>query len=276
MTTRISRVSSTVSGRAAFVLLLLSFGTAAPAQVEGIGHGTAVVVLRSPKAIFAAVDSKLTIETSRDGVRTFESGTHCKVRRVGPYYSIIAGIAGTTNGFDAQDEVARSFRAGDDLAALANAVLQSLPKSLAPKLQELRASDPAFLSSSFGDAALNLTLLGRDRGVPRVFVDQFSVIADGMTIRVTGRAMSCPGDCPAANAGYFLGEHEATESAVRLNPSILLHPDEQQVEKLIHLEYASRPDVVGGPLSVIKVTPSADTVLLAGACTDGLSATRAE
>ncbi len=254
-------------------MLMVFCTTSAPAQTAGTGHGTAVVVLRSPKAIYAAVDSKLTMETSLDGVRTTYSAAECKVKRVGPYYSIVAGLARTSNGFDALEEVAHDYKAGDDLTTLANAVLQSVPRSLGPMLQQLYDTAPDVLSAHLSDSALNLTIVGSDHGVTKVIVDEFSVTQNRATISVTGKAVSCPGDCPTANAGYFLGAHEATESAVRQNPSILTHADEQVVGRLIHLEYESRPDVVGGPVSIVKVTPSGASVLRAGACTDDMSGT---
>lgn len=241
---------------------------AAQAADFGFQHGTAVVVLRSPRALFAAVDSKEIDQVYRDGKLSVDETEACKIRKVGPYYSIVAGVMRGTNGFDALGEVASAYQPGDDLEKLGLAIEKSVPVRLAPLLTTMREVDPAMFAKNYGaQAALHLTLIGSDRNAPKVVVVEFQAIESTPgTITLSTRTMSCPGNCPGPSVGYFLGAHEAVEESVRRNPAILTKPDEGGLEKLIGLEYVSRPDIVGGPMSMVKIGPASSTVLRNGAC----------
>jgi hypothetical protein len=249
-------------------IFLIFFGTSAPAADFGIEHGTAVVVLRSPKAIYAAVDSKEIDTVYRDGKPSVAETEVCKIRKVGPYYSIVAGVMRGTNGFDALQEVSSAYKPGDDLEKLSTAVRESVPQALTPLLKSVLDADPAMYAKNYAaQAALHLTLIGSEQNSPKVMVVEFRAVeATPGTVTMATRTMSCPGDCPGPSVGYFLGAHEAVEESVRRNPAILNKPDEDGVEKLIGLEYASRPDIVGGPVSMLKISPSGATVLRNGAC----------
>lgn len=245
------------------------FAASAPAADFSFAHGTAVVVLRSPKALYAAVDSKEIDENYRNGQLSVAEKLACKIRKVGPYYSIVAGIMRGTNGFDALQEAADAYKPGDDLEAVGESLRQSVPKTLAPMLTALLEQDPDGFQKNYGRyGALHLTLIGNEQKAPKVVVVEFRALtsAEGK-VSVATRTMSCPGDCVAPNAGYFLGAHEAVEASVHDNPSVLIKPSELEVQRLIDLEYASRPDIVGGPVTMVKVSPSGSVVLHNGACT---------
>jgi hypothetical protein len=244
-------------------------GSPAPAADFGIEHGTAVVVLRSPQAIYAAVDSKEINTVYRDGNPTVAETQVCKIRKVGPYYSIVAGVMRGTNGFDALGEVSRAWKPGDDLEKLGAAIRESVPETLTPLLKTMLDVDPETYAKNYGaQPALHLTLIGNEQNSPKVMVLEFQAVQTTPgTVTVATRTMSCPGNCPGPNVGYFLGAHEAVEESVRRNPAILGKPDPDELEKLIRLEYSSRPDIVGGPLSMLKIGSSGPSVLRNGACT---------
>lgn len=247
----------------------ISVTGSAPAADFGFAHGTAVVVLRSPKALYAAVDSKEIDQEYRDGQLSIAEKVACKIRKVGPYYSIVAGIMRGTNGFDALQETADAYKPGENLEALSESLRQSVPRTLEPMLTALLAQDPDGFEKNYGRyGALHLTLIGNEQNAPKVVVVEFRALASSEgKVSLATRTMSCPGDCPAPNAGYFLGAHEAVEASVHDNPSVLIKPSELEIERLISLEYASRPDIVGGPITMLKVSPSGSAVLRNGACT---------
>jgi hypothetical protein len=214
------------------------------------------------------VDSKETDRVYRDGKPTVAGTLMCKVRKVGPYYSIVAGVARGTNGFDALQEVATAYRPGDDLAKLGSSAREFVPRTLTPLLKTMLDTDPEMFAKNYsGQAALQLTLIGSEQNAPKVLVVEFQAVQTaGGTLSLASRTMSCPGDCASPTMGYFLGAHEAIEESLRHNTAIISKPNEDGIEKLIGLEYSSRPDIVGGPISMLKVSPSGSTVLRNGAC----------
>jgi hypothetical protein len=126
---------------------------------------------------------------------------------------------------------------------------------------------PMFTKTYGGSAALQLILIGTDQHAPKVVVAEFQAVeSSSSAIRLDTRTMSCPGTCSTPTVGFFLGAHEAIEQALKHESRILSRPDEHGVEKLIGLEYDSRPDIVGGPLSMLKIDRSGPTMLRSGTC----------
>ncbi len=178
----------------------------APAADFAFEHGTAVVILRSPKAIYAAVDSKETTSEYRDGVLTVDERLMCKMAKAGPYYSIVSGMVRGTNGFDALKEVSHAYSPGDSLEKLAEAVRESVPRTLEPLLKTMREADPeAFAKSYTGQAAFQVALIGMEQNAPKVVVVEFRAVetAPGV-IALATKTMSCPGDCPNPATVYLL------------------------------------------------------------------------
>ena len=250
------------------VLFFALGGGAARAADLAFEHGTAVVVLRSPKAIYAAVDSKETTSQYRDGVLTAGERLMCKMARVGPYYSIVSGMVRGTNGFDALKEVSRAYSPGDNLEKLASAARESVPRTLEPLLKALREVDPAAFAKAYtGQAAFQVALIGTEQNSPKVVVVEFRAVetAPGV-IALTTKTMSCPGDSPTPTTVYLLGAHEAMDEPLRAHAAAIARGGQDGIEKLIGLEYDSRPDLVGGPVSTLKVGPSGSTLLRNGVC----------
>jgi hypothetical protein len=241
---------------------------AAGVFAQGFGYGTAVVVLRSSDVLLAAVDSKEIYRDYRDGKAIVDERTTCKLAAAGPYYAMVAGLAHGTNGFDALKEARQSYRASDGLGDIAARAGSAEPRLLIPLLKAIRDHDPADFAQRYrGQTVLQLTLMGRDNGSPRVIVLEFienESTADSLDLST--RRMSCPGDCPNPTAAYFLGTHDRIDEAVTHDMNLIRHPDESRVEKLIHFEYTDRPDLVGGPLSMIRIGKSGGTILRPGAC----------
>jgi hypothetical protein len=256
-----------------WLLCLLFIGCLSPILVAptfgpGFGYGTAVVVLRSSELLLAAVDSKEIYRDYRDGNATADERTSCKLTAAGPYFAIVAGLAHGTNGFDALKEAAQSYKAGDSLGQMAIRAESSEPRLLVPLLRAIRDSAPVDFAQRYrGQTVLQLTLMGRDNGSPRVVVLEFveNEPAPG-SLFLSTRSRSCPGDCPHPTAAYFLGTHDKIDEAVTRDITLIRRPDEGRVEKLIQFEYTDRPDLVGGPLSMVKVGKSGGTILRPGAC----------
>jgi hypothetical protein len=255
-------------------LLLTGSLSPTPALSQGYGYGTAVVVLRSSEVLLAAVDSKEIYRDYRDGEAVVDERTACKLTSAGPYYAIVAGLSHGTNGFDALKEAAQSYTAGDGLGEMAARAERSVPRLLVPLLKAIQDSDPADFARRYrGRTVLQLSLMGLDRGTgrdngsPRVVVLEFieKEAAPGYP-GLSTRTASCPGDCPDPTAAYFLGTHDKIDEAVARDGALIRPPTESRVEKLIGFEYLDRPDLVGGPLSILRIGKSGGTILRPGVC----------
>jgi len=240
---------------------------------QGVGSGTAVVVLRSPDVLLAAVDSNENYLLYRDGVPTLDRRTVCKVAQAGPYYAIVAGIANGTNGFDALRETEKAWRSGATLDAVAAGISAAIPPQLTPLMQSLYEADhAAFVRQYRGKTALQLLLLGAENGIPQMRIVEFTEAGAAGSVLLSAKTSACRGDCAPGRTAWFLGTHDRIDQFVRGHAAAIRHPDERSLDKLIALEYQDRPDLVGGPISMLKVTRTGGTMIRDGACSLGEAA----
>ncbi len=226
----------------------------------------------SKASVVAAIDSK---EVNRlylsDRTLVSEDGNFCKVRRAGPYFVMIAGIARATDGFDALRVAESVYRDGDGLEDFAARLITDIPSRLALILESLRAADRDSFNRSFrGQDVLQMSLLGTQARQPEAVVLAFRGSVSGQgKISVEAYRESCPGNCGGPNAVYFLGLHDAASQFLSSHPEVTESSTAENALRLIHLEYASHPEAVGGPATVIRVTGDGAVMEQAGACTDG-------
>jgi len=253
--------------------------TALTLSAQGYSHGTAEAVITSAGAIVAAIDSKeVNREYLSDGTSVTQDRIACKVRQIGPYYVLIAGISRATDGFDALREVKRWYQDDDTLDSFAQRLAIVLPKRLTPILETLRAANGAAFDESFRNQdVLQLTLLGTERSQPRVAMVAFHASQTGPgPVMVDARLSSCPGNCTDPHMVYLSGMHDEADRFLRNNPNAAGDASTNNALRLIGLEYTSHPDVVGGPASVVRVNSDGAVLEQSGACADDATLPRLE
>jgi hypothetical protein len=212
------------------------------------------------------VDSKLTYSEYRDGELSVTNTLLCKMKPVGPYYSIVAGAVRGTNGYNAQEEIVRAYAPGRGIDEMLTALETLVPEKLVPMFQTMRDIDPDTFDSNLAGAELEVALIGMDHNTPKVGIVEFHATDENGEVGLAAKTSTCPGNCPSPVVGYFLGTHEAIEASIRTDNSVLSHPSEEKLDQLIRLEFASHPDVVGGPVAMVQVSAAGSSVLREGAC----------
>ena len=100
-------------------------------------------------------------------------------RRV-PIYVLTAGISRASDGFNALQAATDLYRDGDRMDDFAARLTDALPPRLAPVLTTLRAVNHATFDRTFlGQDVFEISLLGADRGQPRVIVLGFRAVPSG-------------------------------------------------------------------------------------------------
>jgi hypothetical protein len=222
----------------------------------------------APGIVTASADSK-EIETSylADGTTATNAHDVCKLRRVGPAIAMTAGFI-RANDFNALSYVRKSYRFGESLHDFALRLLTTLPDSLGPALNAAaHMGDDELRKSLASSDALEVALIGEQEGQPGVDVLLFSarVDASGHFV-VSGKEQRCPGDCPDGHGAFFLGVHDAIDKAVSTDPALVATATVEGVKMLSDLEYTSRPDLVGGPQSLVRADINSVSVVTPGAC----------
>jgi hypothetical protein len=235
-----------------------------------------VVALRSPGLLMAAVDSEeTTVAYGKDAAAPGHRNM-CKVTRAGPFFAIVAGLAhgwdGRSNGgeagpFDALREAANIWREGDTLDSFAARIGQAFPPRLMPLLEAYYRADPEeYVRHYRGQSVLQFLLLGSEKGAPQVRIVEFLELGTSDAPMLIVRDGGCPRDCAAPHNAWFLGTHDRIDRFVQAHNSAIRENDERNLDRLIALEYEDRPDVVGGPVSMVRVDRAGATLVRGGAC----------
>jgi len=251
-------------------LLAAACGAFAADRVSDVwyGHGTAAVLMRSPRLVVAGIDSKETYLQYAGGTIRTEDREVCKAARLGNYYALVAGLDRGSGGYDALDVARAAVQPGDSIGELAARVAASIALRLTSLLSQIRTANPSGFSQRFGgQTVLQLSLLGVEERVPKVVILEFTE-SEGASFAVSLslRETRCPGDCANPSTAYFLGVHDDIDDAVRRNPRLSSPPSDKTVGALIDLEKVGRPDIVGGPVAVIRMDQSGVAVVNPGVC----------
>jgi len=222
----------------------------------------------SPTALVATADSKeVTSVFLSDGTSVNDNRNLCKARRAGSVFALAAGYVklGT---FNALDEIDRQYREGDSVETLATRLRTNLPGRLNPILNSANDATGRKLEKEFaGNDLLQIALFAVEDGRPALHVFSFQAVpgADSQ-MGITTREMRCPGDCRNGSMAFFLGVHDAIDVYLAEHPSTAVEPTIANAQLLAGLEYSSRPDVVGGPASIVRADSTGISIEQAGVC----------
>ncbi|HXJ43134.1 MAG TPA: hypothetical protein VNH18_27890 [Bryobacteraceae bacterium] len=202
-----------------------------------------------------------------DGSTVASASESCKLRRVGSGIAMAAGFI-RANQFNALDYIREMYQPGEELHQFARRLLKTLPERLGPALEAARRVGDGDLRKALAEQnALEVALIGTEDGQPAVEVLVFKADADKAGhLSFKAFEQRCPGDCPGGTAAYFLGTHEAIDRAIAANPGLAADATREGVTRLTRLEYASRPDIIGGPLTLVRGDSKGVVVTEPGAC----------
>jgi hypothetical protein len=254
-----------------FFPLFLFAASILNAATPSYSHGTSEVILMSSGTIVAAADSKeLSYLFLSDGSSVSDNKEVCKARRVGSVMAVAAGYV-QIGDFNIFDEIATLHHEGDSVESLAARLRDTLPARLEPVVNLVdNASGKKLEKDLNGSDLLQIALLGNEGGAPALHIMSFGLIHNKENrLAVSMNEKRCPGDCRNGSVGFFLGVHDAIDEYLSKSPSLATNATIDNAMLLSGLEYASRPDIVGGRVSLFTVNSSGISVVQPGACSSG-------
>ncbi len=237
------------------------------AAIPSYSHGTSEVVLMSSGTIVAAADSKeLSYLFLSDGSSVSDNKEVCKARRVGSVMALAAGYV-QIGDFNVFDEVATLYHEGDSVETLAGRLRDVLPGRIQPVVNVVNEASGKKLEKELkGSDLLQIALIGAEGGTPALHIMSFGLTNKESHLGVSMNEKRCPGDCRNGSVGFFLGVHEAIDEYLRKTPARATNATIDNAMLLSGLEYAARPDIVGGRPSLFHVDSTGISVLQSGAC----------
>ena len=116
---------------------------------------------------------------------------------------------------------------------------------------------PGFYEKMFrGKELLQVVMAGMENGTPTIIVMAFeSSISPSGELKINVKSRPCPGiACPSSSVYIFMGEHDDIDRYLLTDPGILKDNPVDVIQKLIEIEVTSKPETVGPPINILRIT----------------------
>jgi hypothetical protein len=229
---------------------------------------TAIIAFGTPEFVIIGADSKM---TTLDGRIT---RTGCKI---GVSKNIVWASALFTEVIshnsvkvDVNRIAYESIQSGLPLKDVVADFESRIQPAIIPVIAGIAKADPHFFNQKIrGYAVVEIVFVGIYDNEVHTFARDFQVEANSnVTQIILGlHRFDCPSsDCPTGGLIRF-GTHNAIDGELARNPDIWntlgIVP---AIEKLIEIQMATTPNIVGGPIAIVKVSRSGADWLKTGAC----------
>jgi hypothetical protein len=227
-----------------------------------------IVVLRTPDSVLIGADGKAVFKTLVEEQFEQHEGVRCKLRAVAQTAVAIAGFTADFDGYSALEIATSRLSLALPLEDIADEIARAVTRPL--EIAVLKMNRPGGAESMFqeGNVALSITLARFEAGVLKVTIREIVFTAlkrDAIAFEI--RSLNCPGNCSNPRIAFAAGEHEAIDHAFRsraFNEKRL--NDANLALEMLGLESAKRPDRVGPPFSVLRITSRGLDWIQSGAC----------
>ena len=223
--------------------------------LTSVVYATSIVVLITPEYVLLGTDSRRTFLDAQSRVTSRQ--TVCKIRKSGKYCFALAGfVASGATAFSADSIVNTYLKSDLDYNRAIDSITLHIQKGLQQEFRYQRQHQPKALRHTLASrkALLEVVIVSIKDNAPLVQILGFE-LANTKTIRVKSYTASCPGDCPAQQAQfYLLGEYKGIERYLSngrgVNDPVAL------VEKLITAQAQTTPSSVSAPINMVRFTAS--------------------
>jgi hypothetical protein len=224
---------------------------------------TSIVALRRPTHIAIAADTLgRFLADNPNGER--KTISHCKIHSSGGFFFALAGFTSDINsGFDTSPITAHALLRVGKIEVRSKRVVADIRAPLLKAVQRIyREASPEVAMPIIGDeshpiAVLQLLVFGVENGIPEVVSANFTRINNEKhePVGINAEVHVCPGEgCKDGEAYWLLGEQDAIVKAIN-GPSVPIWTgnDAADVRKLVSVEIADKPKLVGPPIDVLIV-----------------------
>lgn len=241
------------------VALILLLG-----HLSSVVFATSIVAIRRPSSITIAADTLGVLPESIVG--TPRTTSHCKIRSAGGAFFAFASFTDDVrSGFHpSRTAVARLKEAGT-LEARSTRLVDSLRGSLLIAVQRVYKEDrPEIARKIIGDeehkiAILQMLVIGIENGVAKVISANFRRVDNEshLPVGIETEVKVCPGDgCRDGEGWWLLGEQDAARKAIGQSATqFWTGNDDEDARRLVEIEIADQPKIVGGPIDVLSINP---------------------
>jgi hypothetical protein len=224
---------------------------------------TSIVAIRRPTHIVIAADALgRFLADNPEGER--KTISHCKIHASrGAFFAFAGFTSDIKSGFDTRPIAARALLGVGKIEARSKRVVADLKAPLLRAVQRIyREAPPETATEIIGGeghdiAVLQLLVFGVEKGIPNVISVNFTRVNNKKhePVGIAAEVHACPGEgCEDGEAYWFLGEKDAILKTMN-EPRVPIWTgdDAGDVRKLVSLEIADEPKLVGPPIDVLIV-----------------------
>jgi hypothetical protein len=237
-----------------------------------ISNATTIVAIWTPSDVTIAADAKYLTGDGRalDPI--------CKIRMTnGVLYAHSGLAANVKTGFSVDDLLNATLKTDGTLAERVERIDAQIVPRLRENLASIKSEDPEFTKRWIDAAPLEIIFVAVENHQPELLIDAYkaNVGADG-AVMVTPTQKACPGVCdPRGTFGAFIGVHDLIDREAAADPNTVVRLGvEGAVRHFVEEEIADRPDMVSGPLSIVRISDAGATWVEVGLCGANQPSTR--
>jgi hypothetical protein len=216
---------------------------------------TSAIAVRTPTFIVLGADSKVVTATHED------SGPRCKIKNANDVFWVEPNaLASSKTHFSLSDIATVVMSSQTTMSSRIAAFEDAIRSTVIPILNEFRVDDPTYFNEHLNEPWIEIAFASFEQGVPNLHVRSFVArMAPAGALFEIRRA-----DAPSLNypdvSLFSLGPNDAINSELsgigEIGKWLEARGVDSAVRQLIEIETADRPDEVGPPIALVKITKS--------------------
>ena len=224
---------------------------------------TSVVAIRRPAHIVIAADT-LGQLGAENPANVRKAISHCKIHSSGgTYFALAAFTDDIKSGYHPRRIASRALSRAGTIEVRSRRLVENLRQPLLRAVQRIyRETPPELARPIIGDAShpiavLQMLVFGVENGIPKVISANFTRVNNEKhePVGIDAEVHVCPGEgCKDGEGYWLLGETDAINNAIN-QPGVSpwTGDDAADVRKLVSVEIADKPKLVGPPIDVLIV-----------------------
>lgn len=219
-----------------------------------LAFGTCIIAIRLNDQVVVGADSKINRADSMIPAKE----PYCKIGVGDGFFFAISGIVlEEKTGFNPYMIISKAPKIHGTIEQKGEWFERMIGKPLFEMLERYRRGSPSNYELLFQrtSSPLQIIFFGVEKGSSFVLATYFAPTSRSARdpVEITTYRYKCPGDCPNGEQIFMLGEHHAIDRFLSGEPNFWKKDPVGAVRKLIELEIADDPEIVGPPIDILQI-----------------------
>ncbi|MBO9682802.1 MAG: hypothetical protein J7502_09090 [Flavisolibacter sp.] len=231
-----------------FFIFLLFTSYSYSQESLNLEHGTAAFIIRTPKQIVVAVDSRAV-----DANYNITSDSVCKIGKFGTMYYVVNGLSSQSNVFNVFHLLQKAQECKGSVYDKINSFEQLVKAPLVKALTNLKNDTATFNEVTKSRSQLGVNFFGIRNDTLVLINRGFKMIDDKDSIDLDIERNECPGNCDSI-AYILVGSNEFNNRFSLRYPRFWERNLVEMAKTYVQMQIDEKVPAVGGEIQTIQIT----------------------